>query len=184
MTITFERFTRDCPRNDDIRARGGPTRELINDYRVLRDGEHIATFRRDGNGYELYDRIDRAVVRPGRNWSTHIGEKCPSKQAFEEMIQELAEVIPTAEQCEAWKEGESRREQADRIAAERAAQLARVRDAAPSILGELRNALAFVDQAVAAGVFEASKVAQQFAGARALVDRLVAAPHSDRGRRA
>ena len=64
MTITFERFTRDCPRNDDIVARGGATRDLIYDYRVLRDGEHIATFRRDGNGYELYDRIGGAVVRP------------------------------------------------------------------------------------------------------------------------
>jgi hypothetical protein len=178
MAITFERFTRDCPRNDDILAHGGPSRDLIYDYKVLREGEHIATFRRDGNGYELYDRIGRAVVRPRRNWSTHIGEKCPNKHTFEEMIQELAEVIPTAEQCDAWKEAERRREHADRIAAERLTHLARVREAAPIMLGELQNALTFLDQAVAAGVVDAAVVAQQFAGARALVGRLVA---PDRG---
>lgn len=182
MAITFERFARACPRNNDILAHGGPTRDLIYDYKVLQEGEHIATFRREGNGYELYDRIGRAVGRPGRNWHTHIGEKCPNKQSFEAMIQELAEVIPTAKQCEAWKEAERRREDADRIATDRAAHLARVREAAPIMLGELQRALTFVDQAVAAGVLEGSNVAQQFANARALVGRLARVPQGDRGR--
>lgn len=182
MAITIERFARACPRNNDILAHGGPTRDLIYDYKVLQEGEHIATFRREGNGYELYDRIDRAVVRPGRNWSVHLGEKCPNKQGFEPMIQELAEVIPTAKQCEAWKEAERRREDADRIATDRAAHLARVREAAPIMLGELQSALTFVDRAVAAGVLEASNVAQQFANARELVGRLAKVPQGERGR--
>ena len=173
MSITFERFTRDSPRNDDILARGGPTRDLIYHYRVLRDGEHIATFRRDGNSYELYDRIGRAVVRPGRNWSTHIGEKCPNKEAFEAMIQELSDVIPTAEQCEAWQESERQREKSEQIAAERAAQLARVREAAPQLLKRLQWSVAFIE---AYAGEHAGEAAPELAACRQLMADLTYGP--------
>ena len=52
--IQFEKVVRECPTNDTVLERGGPSRMLITDYHLIHKGEHVATFLQDEQGGRTY----------------------------------------------------------------------------------------------------------------------------------
>lgn len=133
--ITFERFARDCDYNKD---EGRAPRELINDFKVIIDGEHRATLWRlvYGRGYRLNDIDDRPIYsRPQERWShIHIS----SQREFKSEILRYIAFIPDAQTLEETRAKEAA--ERDRVEAEHKAarRYHRLCEAGERMLGILR----------------------------------------------
>ncbi len=130
-TYEYVRFAREGDLNEKIK-RGEIAGPLVYDFKVTLGGEHVATFLRYRNAYELHDRIGRPIVAPDRTWHKHIGERARTQALFGKTL--AAVEIPTAKQCSAWQASERRRVAREKAAAQRRQQLERVRSAAPALL--------------------------------------------------
>lgn len=138
-TIKFERYERDCQRNRNIRAGQaslniGNSKGILNDFRVIIDGEQRAIWSRGTKEYTLLD-IDHAHIKFRENeWDQFIRS---SQGQFEHFIRKHLDVIPTLAEIET-RRAKAKRDKAARIKREsEAARLDQIRAHAPELLDAL-----------------------------------------------
>jgi hypothetical protein len=104
-TYYIERVERICAANTLRRERakkaGQPVRGLIYDYRVMREGEHIATWRPyAGGGYHLFDLAGRPVRYGEKGGSAHHRTVFARKIAsFIDVVHRYGDNIPSRADC-------------------------------------------------------------------------------------
>ena len=142
--LDFKKVIRICGHNRDEATKERP--RYIYDYQVIKDGKHVATFKKELGriGYYLADVLGYQIIRPqepGRRVLGHyrrILARCRDDFASIFVEADEAELIPTAEQLaerEAGKEAERKRQEAEELERQR---IARIERAAPKLLEALK----------------------------------------------
>ena len=127
MNITFKKFVRKCPRNEEI-LEGKSDAKLIEDFEVHIDGEHRATFALYSPGrigYQLHD-LDYATIRHadvGNKPTRYYGDNLHLRKDFKSDIEKFLALglIPTLAEVKAARAAKAEADRLNKIEEERQA---------------------------------------------------------------